>query len=60
MVVLTMLVLSAALVLVPFIPGVRDIPRWIPVHRLIWRGHHRADRPAANPRPTGGATGSHA
>ena len=25
------------LTLVPFIPGVRDIPRWIPVHRLIWR-----------------------
>jgi hypothetical protein len=26
------------LLLVPFIPGLRDIPRWIPVHRLIWRG----------------------
>jgi hypothetical protein len=25
------------LLLVPFIPGVRDIPRWIPLHRLIWR-----------------------
>jgi hypothetical protein len=25
------------LLLVPFIPGLRDIPRWIPVHRLIWR-----------------------
>ena len=25
------------LMLVPFIPGVRDIPRWIPMHRLIWR-----------------------
>jgi hypothetical protein len=25
------------LLLVPFIPGARDIPRWIPVHRLIWR-----------------------
>jgi hypothetical protein len=22
--------------LVPFIPGLRDIPRWIPIHRLIW------------------------
>ena len=40
MVVLTMLVLSLALVLVPFIPGIRDIPRWIPVHRLIWRRHY--------------------
>ena len=26
------------LLAVPFIPGLRDIPRWIPVHRLIWRG----------------------
>ena len=26
------------LLAMPFIPGLRDIPRWIPVHRLIWRG----------------------
>jgi hypothetical protein len=25
------------LLAVPFIPGLRDIPRYIPVHRLIWR-----------------------
>jgi hypothetical protein len=25
------------LLLVPFIPGLRDIPRLLPVHRLIWR-----------------------
>jgi hypothetical protein len=25
------------LMLVPFIPGIRDIPRLIPIHRLIWR-----------------------
>jgi hypothetical protein len=25
------------LLLVPFVPGLRDVPRWIPVHRLIWR-----------------------
>ena len=25
------------LLLVPFIPGLRDVPRWIPVYRLIWR-----------------------
>jgi hypothetical protein len=25
------------LLLVPFLPGLRDIPRLIPVHRLIWR-----------------------
>ena len=33
--------LSLAFVLIPFIPGVRDIPRWIPVHRVIWRTHYR-------------------
>jgi hypothetical protein len=53
MVVLTMAVLSAALVLVPFIPGVRDIPRWIPVHRLIWREHYGAERSRKAPHPTG-------
>jgi hypothetical protein len=29
--------LFLVLALVPFIPGLRSIPRWIPVHRLIWR-----------------------
>jgi len=31
-------VATILLLAVPFIPGLRDIPRWIPVHRLIWRG----------------------
>jgi hypothetical protein len=39
-------ILSLAFICVPFIPGVRDIPRWIPVHKLIWREHHRAQRSA--------------
>jgi hypothetical protein len=30
----------------PFIPGLRDIPRLIPVHRLIWR---HWDSPAREP-----------
>jgi len=30
-------VATILLLLIPFIPGLRDIPRWIPVHRLIWR-----------------------
>jgi hypothetical protein len=33
------------LMLVPFIPGVRDIPRWIPIHRWIWR-RFKLDPPA--------------
>jgi hypothetical protein len=32
-----MAVLSLGLVLLPYIPGLRSIPRWVPVHRLIWR-----------------------
>ncbi len=35
-----MTVLSALLVAVPFVPGLRDIPRWIPIHRLIWRHYY--------------------
>jgi hypothetical protein len=35
------------LLAIPFIPGLRDIPRWIPVHRLIWRDWNR--RSAAGP-----------
>ena len=36
-----MAILSLGLVLVPFIPGVRSIPRWIPLYRLIWRDYYR-------------------
>jgi hypothetical protein len=32
--------LSIAFVLIPFIPGVRDLPRLIPIYRLIWRDHY--------------------
>jgi len=36
-----MAVLSLAFVLIPLLPGIRDIPRWIPIYRLIWRDHYR-------------------
>jgi hypothetical protein len=36
-----MAALSLGLVLIPFLPVIRDIPRWIPLHRLIWREHYR-------------------
>jgi hypothetical protein len=57
---------------VPFIPGLRDIPRLVPVHRLIWRhwdgpaieatpGNGPAPEPAAGngsaPEPAGSAPG---
>ena len=32
-----MAVLTAALILLPFIPGLRSLPRRLGVHRLIWR-----------------------
>ena len=39
-----MMGLTLALILLPWIPGLRSIPRWIPVHRLIWRDHYRRRR----------------
>jgi len=41
-----MMVLTLLLMFLPFIPGLRSIPRWIPVHRLVWRSYYRsANRP---------------
>jgi len=37
-----MALMSIALVAIPFIPGVRDLPRGIPIYKLIWRDHYRA------------------
>jgi len=37
-----MTVLSLAFVLIPLIPGLRDIPRRIPIYKLIWRDHYRS------------------
>jgi hypothetical protein len=42
-VIILMILLTAILALVPFIPILRDIPRWIPVHRLIWRRYYRGE-----------------
>ncbi len=41
LVVLTMGFLSTLLLLVPFIPGLRDLPRWLGLPRLVWREHYR-------------------
>ncbi len=43
------------LLLIPFIPGLRDIPRWIPLHRLIWRSWGRTRAPAGTGRPADAA-----
>jgi hypothetical protein len=37
-------VLSLAFILIPLLPGVRDVPRRIPIYKLIWRDHYRAQR----------------
>jgi hypothetical protein len=29
-------------VLIPFIPVINRIPRWIPIYKLIWRDHYRS------------------
>ncbi len=51
------------LLAVPFIPGLRDIPRLIPVHRLIWRsgrdGAGDGADPGAEGRPVGSAAAGH-
>jgi hypothetical protein len=39
-----MMVVSLVLVLLPFIPGLRSIPRMTRVYRLIWREHYRSRR----------------
>lgn len=40
-VVLIMGLLTALLALLPMIPGLRTIPKWIPLHRVIWRYYYR-------------------
>jgi hypothetical protein len=47
------------LLAVPFIPGLRDIPRLIPVHRLIWRGKDDGQQPAPEPAAAGSTTAGH-
>jgi ubiquinol-cytochrome c reductase cytochrome b subunit len=36
-----MMLLTLILVLVPVIPGVRSIPKLVPIHRLVWRDWNR-------------------
>ena len=43
---IVMTVLTIALACVPLIPGLRDIPRWLPIHRLIWRNYYAPHKAA--------------
>jgi hypothetical protein len=42
LVLIVMAVLSLAFICIPFIPGIRSLPRRVPIYRLIWREHYRA------------------
>ena len=46
-VIILMSVLTFALALVPFIPILRDIPRWTRIHRLIWRNYYAPKKASA-------------
>jgi hypothetical protein len=35
-------VLSLLFILIPFLPVINRIPRWIPIYKLIWRDYYRA------------------
>ena len=34
---------TLALLAVPFVPGLRDVPRLVPLHRLVWRRWYRGE-----------------
>jgi hypothetical protein len=44
LVMMVMGVLSLAFICIPFIPGVNILPRKIPIYRLIWKEHYRAQQ----------------
>jgi hypothetical protein len=46
------------LLAVPFIPGLRDIPRFIPVHRLVWRNWDSTEGAKATPSERTGSSGA--
>ena len=41
LVVFTVAILTLLLTLVPLIPGLRDLPRLIPFHKLVWRNYYK-------------------
>lgn len=47
-----MMVLTLVLLLVPFLPGIRSIPRLVPLHRLIWRDYYHDHPPSAGCPPS--------
>jgi len=46
-IIILMTALTVALALVPLIPVLRDIPRWVPIHRLIWKEYYTPKKRSA-------------
>lgn len=44
LVVLTVILTTGILLFIPFIPGLRSIPRWLGIYKLIWRSYYREQR----------------
>jgi hypothetical protein len=44
LVAMIMAAISVLFICVPFVPGIREIPRRVPLYRLIWREHYRGTR----------------
>jgi len=44
-----MIALSLVMILLPLIPGLRSIPRKVPIYKLIWRDYYRNARSSAGP-----------
>lgn len=36
-----LILLLGTFLFTPFIPGLRDLPRWIPLHRLVWKDYYK-------------------
>jgi hypothetical protein len=47
LVMMVMAVLSLLFIFIPLLPGIRDLPHVVPIHRLIWREHYRSLGPAS-------------
>jgi len=50
LVLMVMGVLSLIFVLIPFVPLINRLPRWIPIYKVIWREHYRAGAGAGEQR----------
>jgi hypothetical protein len=50
---------TALLLSIPFIPGLRDIPRYVPVHRLVWRQWNKSRAKGSPPKKSSDPSDEH-